>query len=335
MNTAVIGAGNWGKNIVRVLAQMPQIELSVVCDADEKVRRRAAALSPGSKVTDNVAEVVDNDLVEAIVIATHAPSHFELAERALLAGKHVLVEKPLTLNPIHAERLVSLAEDSRLVLMTGHLLIYHPAVDMLKRMAEDGELGKIYYIYAQRVNLGVVRSDENALWSLAPHDISIILHILGRLPDKVSARGGCYIRDNIEDVVFLVLGFEDGTTAHVQLSWLDPHKERKITVVGSRRMVIFDDMQAAEKVKIFERGEEPVSQYDSYAELLSIRQGDIIIPHIDMKEPLMLEMNHFRDCVKEGTVCMSPGTQGRDVVKVLDAASRSLASGGVTVALNH
>ena len=335
MNTAVIGAGNWGKNIVRVLAQMPQINLNMVCDADEKVRRRAAALSPGSKVTDSVAEVVDNSEVEAVVIATHAPSHFQIAERALLAGKHVLVEKPLTLDPSHAERLVGLAAENELVLMTGHLLIYHPAVEMLKQMAQDGELGKIYYIYAQRVNLGVVRSDENALWSLAPHDISIILHLLGRMPDRVSARGGCYIRDNIEDVVFLVLGFEDGTTAHVQLSWLDPHKERKITVVGSRRMVIFDDMQAAEKVKIFERGEEPISQYNSYAELLSIRQGDILIPHIDMKEPLMMEMNHFRECVKEGKPCLSPGSQGQEVVRVLDAASRSLANGGETVPLDR
>ncbi|MEA2062601.1 MAG: Gfo/Idh/MocA family oxidoreductase, partial [Gemmatimonadota bacterium] len=270
--TAVIGTGYWGKNLARVFYSLAESELVWLCDSRRESLEAVGRGCPGAGLTTDYREVLDDDRVEAVVIATPAPSHYELAREALLAGKHIFVEKPLTLEVGHAEELVELAKKTGRLLFTGHLLIYHPAVDMLKSMVESDELGGVNYIYAQRVNLGVVRSDENALWSLAPHDISIVLHLLGRKPMEVSARGGSYIRQGIEDVVFMVMRFDSGEMAHVQLSWLDPHKERKITVVGNRKMVVFDDMQAVEKIKVFNKGPGPAGEYSSYTELLALRE---------------------------------------------------------------
>ena len=269
-----------------------------------------------------------------MAIATPADTHYELAREALLAGKHTFVEKPLTLEVSHAEELVELAGKCNRLLMVGHLLVYHPAVVMLKEMVDSDELGQVYYIYSQRINLGVVRRDENALWSLAPHDISIVLYLLGRKPAEVSARGGSYIRQGIEDVVFLVMRFAEGEMAHVQLSWLDPHKERKLTVVGSRKMLLFDDMQASEKIKVFDKGVDRPRKYSSYAELLSLRDGDIRIPRLKMEEPLVLECRHFLACAEDNSPCRSSGQDGLDVVRVLDAAGRSLADCGKPVKIS-
>ena len=329
--TAVIGTGNWGKNLVRVFYRLPESDLLYLCDADSRSLEKVGTGYPGVRLTGDYREVLGDKKVEAVAIATPAASHYELAREALLAGKHTFVEKPLTLETAHAEELVGLAEKCGRLLMVGHLLVYHPAVEMLKQMVDSDELGRIYYIYAQRVNLGVVRRDENALWSLAPHDISIVLYMLGRMPVEVSARGGSYIREGIEDVVFLVMRFAEGEMAHVQLSWLDPHKERKITVVGNRKMVVFDDMQASEKIKVFNKGVNPSSEYSSYTELLSLREGDILIPQLKMEEPLGLECSHFLACAADGLTCRSSGHDGLAVVRVLDAAGRSLAEGGKPV----
>jgi len=332
--TAVIGTGYWGKNLVRVFYRLPESDLAYLCDADSSSLERVGREYPGVKLTSDYREVLGDEKVEAVAIATPAASHFELARAALLAGKHTFVEKPLTVEVAHAEQLVELAGKAGRLLMAGHLLIYHPAVEMLKRMVDGDELGRIYYIYAQRVNLGVVRRDENALWSLAPHDVSIILHLLGKGPAEVSARGGCYIRSGIEDVVFMVMRFASGEIAHVQLSWLDPHKERKITVVGNRKMVVFDDMQGSEKIKVFDKGVNPSGEYFSYTDLLSLREGDILIPQLKMEEPLMLECSHFLACAANGGECRSSGLEGLAVVRVLDAAGRSLAGGGKTVKIS-
>jgi predicted dehydrogenase len=331
--TAVIGTGNWGKNLVRTFYRLPDSELSCICDADSSSLEAVGKSCPGVTLTNDYREVLADGRIDAVAIATPAASHYQLSRQALLAGKHIFVEKPLTLEVGQARELVELADKVGRVLMVGHLMVYHPAVEMLKQMIENDELGKVYYIYAQRVNLGVVRRDENALWSLAPHDISIVLNLLGGKPVEVSARGGCYIRPDVEDVVFLVMKFAEGEMAHVQLSWLDPHKERKVTVVGSRKMVVFDDMQASEKIKVFDKGVNSSNEYSNYTELLSLREGNILIPQLKMEEPLGLECGHFLACVSNGGPCRSSGREGLEVVRVLDAAERSLASGGKPVKL--
>ena len=217
--------------------------------------------------------------------------------------------------------------------MVGHLLEYHPAVAKMKELLDSGELGHLYYIYSERVNLGRIRSDENALWSLAPHDISIILHMMGEEPVDVAARGAAYIRPGIEDVVFLWMRFPGNRLAQVHVSWLDPHKVRRTTLVGSKRMVVFDDMQSSEKIRIYDKGVEPNGRYVGYAESLSLRSGEVLVPALKMSEPLKLECQHFVDCVRTRTTPLSDGEDGKRVVRVLDAAQRSLKAGGVPVSL--
>jgi predicted dehydrogenase len=246
----------------------------------------------------------------------------------------VLVEKPMAVSVAQAEEMVTLAQREGLVLMVGHLMLYHPAVDTLREIVAGGELGQVYYMYALRVNLGRIRSDENALWSFAPHDLSLIRHLLDAEPSTVWARGECYLQPGVEDVVFVNLQFPDRTMAQIQLSWLDPRKERRLTVVGSRKMVVFDDTHATEKLRIYEKGFDRPPEYDTYGDYLSIRNGDIHIPHIDLAEPLAVECRHFLDCVEQGTEPRSSATDGLEVVRILAAAERSLRDGGrpVTIA---
>ena len=217
--------------------------------------------------------------------------------------------------------------------MVGHLLEYHPVIDNLKRMIESGELGKIYYIYSQRLNLGTVREDENALWNFAPHDISCILYLLGKEPVDISARGQSYLRDGVEDVVFFTLTFADNSMANIHVSWLDPHKVRKLTIVGSNKMAVFDDLEANEKLRVYDKGAQFGTDYDSFAEYIGLRFGDITIPYIRVGEPLRAECNHFLECVKSRTQPRSDGHDGLRVVRVLDAAQRSLKNNGKPVKL--
>jgi predicted dehydrogenase len=253
----------------------------------------------------------------------------------LEAGKDVYVEKPLTLEVAHAEELVRLARKHDRILMVGHLLLYHPAVRYLKGMVERGEMGDVYYIYSQRVNLGKVRRDENALWSFAPHDLSVILHLLDMEPLDVVARGSAFIQGTVEDVVFVDLRFPGGKLAHLHVSWLDPHKIRKFTVVGSQKMVVFDDMDASEKIRIYDKGVDRAGQVVSYGDALTVRSGDILIPKISLQEPLRLECQHFVECVRERKRPLTDGEDGLRVVKVLAAAQASLEAGGAPVALAH
>ena len=240
-----------------------------------------------------------------------------------MADKDVLVEKPMALNTKDAEEMLEIAEKRKRILMVGHLLIYHPVVDRLKEMVDSGELGRIYYIYTQRVNLGVIRQDENALLSFAPHDLSVILYLLEEEPMVVTAHGESYIQKGIEDVVFLGLQFSDGKMANIHLSWLDPHKLRRITIVGSKKMVVFDDMEASEKLKIYDKGVKNLS-YDTYGEYLSLRFGDITIPSIKMVEPLRAEAEHFIQSIESRKEPKTGGRDGLKVVKILMAAQESL-----------
>lgn len=329
---AVIGAGNWGKNLVRNFAALPEVELKYVCDSNEKVRKAMSGLYPQATVTDDVQQALSDPNVDAVVIAVDAPYHFELAKKALEAGKHTYVEKPLTLSAANSRELVDLAGAKNLKLMVGHLLEYHPAVNYIKDIIASGDAGKPLYLYFQRVNLGIVRQKENAWWSLAPHDISVACYLFGAEPVSVSASGHDYLQKGIEDVVFANLKFADGRMAHIHVSWLDPHKIRKVTLVGSQKMVVFDDMAAAEKVRVYDKGAE-IKSVDSYAEAVTLRTGDILIPKIPGGEPLKDECQHFIDSIVNDSAPRSDGADGLRVVKVLEGGSKSLAAGGQPVQL--
>jgi predicted dehydrogenase len=288
---------------------------------------------PGVRTTTSVGEVLEDQDVTAVVIATSAVTHYDLCKVALQAGKDVYVEKPFVLNVEHAFELIKLADDQNNILMVGHLLEYHPIVLRLKAMIADNELGDIHYIYSQRVNLGTVREDENALWNFAPHDISTTLFLLGQEPIDVSARGQSYLQKDIEDVVFMILNFPNGKMAHIHVSWLDPQKIRKFTIVGSRKMAVFDDLAGNEKLKIYDKGADLGADYDSYAEYLGLRFGDVTAPYIADREPLRLECEHFLECVRNRSQPVSDGHDGLRVVKVLDAAQKSLAKNGHPIAI--
>ncbi|MGI9265292.1 MAG: Gfo/Idh/MocA family protein, partial [Gammaproteobacteria bacterium] len=254
VEVAVVGAGGWGKNLVRNYFEIPDVNLRYVCDLNPDILQRVDQQYPGVRTTSSYDDLLRDPALDAVVIATTAPTHYSLSKAALLAGKDVYVEKPFVLEVEEAVELNMLADKHDRVLMVGHLLEYHPVVNKLKQMIEGGELGDIHYLYSQRLNLGTVREDENALWNFAPHDISSILYLLGKEPVDVAARGQSYLRNGVEDVVFLTLNFADNSMANVQVSWLDPHKVRKLTVVGSSKMAVFDDLEASEKLKVYDKG---------------------------------------------------------------------------------
>jgi len=328
LNVAVIGAGSWGKNLVRNFASASGARLTVICDRDEKRLEGFRAAHPEARLTPDINEVLEDASVDAVVIATDAPLHFAHAKAALVAGKHVYVEKPMCQSATQAQELNLLAARMGRKLMVGHLLLYHPAVEKLKSLVDSGELGRIYYMYTQRLNLGVVRSNENAWWSLAPHDISVIDYLFAATPTRVSAQGQCYLQEGIEDVVFATLYFADGRMAQIQTSWLDPHKMRRMTIVGAQKMVTFDDMEPAEKVWIYDKGATANLNYSSYGEAITLRQGDIYIPKLDTAEPLRLECQHFVDAIVKDTEVRSDGRGGLEVVRVLEAGQRSIRGGG-------
>ena len=330
---AVVGTGDWGANLVRNFANLPGTRLVSVCDADPKRLAKTAEQYPGVRAVGDVAEVAQDSGVQGVVVAASAVSHYSLAKALLEAGKDVYVEKPLTLEVTHAEELCRLAQSKGRILMVGHLLLYHPGVQYMKQMVTEGRLGDLLYIYCQRVNLGKVRKDENALWSFAPHDLSVILHLMDQEPVDVAARGSAFLQPGIEDVVFVDLRFASGQMAHVHVSWLDPHKLRKFTVVGSQKMLVFDDMEASEKIRVYDKGVDRAGQVVSYGDALTVRSGDILIPKISLQEPLRVECLHFVECVRERKQPLTDGVGGLRVVKVLDAAQRSLKAGGQPVAI--
>ena len=333
VRVAVVGAGAWGINHVRAMSRAKGAELVMVCDSCEAARTRAAGIAPEARLGQDLADALAAADVDAVVLATPAKDHAEQARMVLNANKHVLVEKPIALNAAAAHAVVSAAETRKRVLMVGHLMLFHPAVEKLKAMIDGGELGRVFYIYSVRVNLGSVRQDENALWSLAPHDVSMIEYLLGDEPDSVSARGGTYLQSRIEDVVFVNLRFRSGVSAQIQVSWLDPRKERRLTIVGSQKMVEFDDVHPVEKIRIYDKGVDRPPTFTEYAQYLSIRNGDIHIPQIPMVEPLERQTRHFLDCITEGKRPLTDGHSALRVVRVLEAAQKSLESDGAPVSV--
>jgi predicted dehydrogenase len=321
MRVGVAGLGYWGPNLARNFAGLPGCELAWLCDADPAVVHRVAAGFPGARSTTAIEDLLEDAALDAVVLATPVPTHAALAVRVLEAGKHCFVEKPLATDVASAERAVAAAGESGRVLMVGHLLEYHPAVAKLKEIADSGDLGDIHYIYSNRLNLGKLRADENALWSLGAHDVSVVLLLAGEEPCEVDARGESYIKPGVEDVVFAFMRFPSGLAAHLHLSWLDPHKERRFTVVGSRRMATFDDMDLERKVTVYDKGFDEDSR--SYGEYIT-RSGDIWSPRVPNREPLRIECEHFVACVRDGRTPQSDGAAGLRVVRVLETLQQRL-----------
>jgi predicted dehydrogenase len=307
------GLGYWGKNLARNFDELA--DLRWLCDASTEAQAEFAARYPGARVTGDFAEMLADPEVEAVVIATPVPTHYELAKQALEAGKHVFVEKPPAMRAEEMDEIVTLAEERDLVLMPGHLLLYHPGVIKLKELIDTGELGDVLCVYGNRVNLGIVRSNENALWSLGVHDLSVILHLLDEDPELATAQGSSSIHPGVEDVVFCFLRFPSGKIAHMHLSWLDPHKMRKMTVVGREKMVVFDDMEPEQKVTIYEKRVSPTGEAFS---------GDVSTPAIDMTEPLRRECTYFLELVAGEHDKIKVARDGARVVRALEMLTTSL-----------
>jgi len=316
---AVAGLGHWGKNLVRNFDELA--DLRWLCDVSPELRERFAPRHPQTRVTGDFDEVLADPEVDAVVVATPVPTHYELARRALGAGKHVFVEKPPAMRAREMEELCELATDRGLVLMPGHLLLYHPGVRKMKELVDSGELGDVLCVYGNRQNLGIIRKDENALWSLGVHDLSVILWLVGEEPSEVWAHGNAFLNPGVEDVVFCYLRFPSGKIAHMHLSWLDPHKMRKLTVVGKEKMVVFDDMELERKVTVYEKSpEQPTGSYGEWR----TRTGDIFSPKIPNDEPLKLECQHFLRLVAEGPGDHREALDGLAVVRALEQLQHSL-----------
>lgn len=314
----VIGWGYWGPKITRNLESLPHTSVSIIADLDPQRLLSLRINQPWIRTTLRPEEVFTSD-VDAVVIAAPVQAHYQLAYQALLHDKHVLVEKPLTTSVAEAEELVALARARRRILMVGHTFEYSPAVNELKKMIECGDLGKIYCIEAERVNLGLFRNDVNVIWDLAPHDISILLYLLGKKPEQVKVQAHAHLRQNVQDVAHLNLDFADGMNAHIHVSWLHPCKIRRVTVIGDLRMVVYDDTNPAEMVKVYNKGA------DIHADpVVSYRYGAITIPHIDWVEPLRLECEDFARAIRSGQSPRASGEVGLEVVRVLEAIQGEL-----------
>ncbi len=339
VNVAMIGCGHWGLNLIRNFAKVLEARLHTLCDLKVERLETLRSLYNPLKITEDYYSVLEDPEIEAVVIATPAASHYQIAKESLLAGKHVFVEKPLALCVSECEELIASAEAQGRVLMVGHVFRYNAAVWKLKEYIQSGELGQIHYIYSNRLNLGRVRNDLNAMWNFAPHDLSILLYLLEQEPLQVSAKGFSYLQKAIEDVVFMILDFPHNVGAHVHISWLDPSKVRRMTVVGSRKMAIYDDVSIEAKIKIYDKGVKKVNDHSALAWSdyggfqLQVRSGDIYIPKIDFVEPLYTECSHFIECVKDGKQPLTDGYEGLRVVRILEAAQLSMGNEGKPVNL--
>jgi predicted dehydrogenase len=323
IRVAQVGLGYWGPNLARNFDSLPGSELRWIVDLSEDQLDRMRDRFPDSRTTASLEEALADPEVDAVSIATPVPTHAHVAIQCLEAGKHVFVEKPLAESAADAEAVLNAAREAGRTLMVGHLLEYHPGLEQLKALADSGELGSIRYIYGNRLNLGKLRAEENALWSLGAHDVSVVLRLAGEEPVECAAHGASYMREGVEDVVFCFLRFPSGLTAHLHLSWLDPHKERRFTIVGSKRMATFDDMEIERKLTVYDKGFD--QDFSNYGEYIA-RSGDVWSPSVPNHEPLGIECAHFLDSVREGTEPRSGGEAGLRVVRVLEELQRSLES---------
>lgn len=334
---AVIGSGYWGSNYVRLLSQMPETALYAVCDTSADRLQTVKARFPEVSLYEDIEPILKRDDITAVVVCTNPASHFEVTKALLEAGKHVLVEKPMTLTGETSQSLVEIAERKGLTMMVGHIFLYHPAVERVKTAIQSGDTGEVHYLYAQRTNLGPIREDVNALWDLAPHDVSIFNYLLDSQPVWVSAVGTKFLRGNVEDAGFIVVGYQDGVIGNIHVSWADAHKVREVVVVGSKQRISFNDTSPDEKVRIFEKGvAASATAYADYGEYqLLIRDGDVISPKIPVVEPLKNEVMHFINCLQKGETPRSDGRNGLVVVKVMEAVNESVRKNGAPVHLKY
>lgn len=334
---AQIGVGYWGPNILRNFYDIENVEVKKVVDKNPDRQKYVKQKYRTIETGEDIEEIVEDKEINAVIVSTPADLHYEMVKKVLFSNKHCFVEKPLALKTAEARELVKIAEEKGLVLMIGHVFLYNAAVNYLKKRVSSGELGKIYYIYSQRLNLGRVRSNINALWNFAPHDVSIVLYLLEKMPVTVSASGMSCIQEGIEDVVFMNMKFDNGTIAHFHVSWLDPNKTRIMTIIGSKKMIIYDDVSDY-KIQIFDKGidvnskNQYLGDFDSFGKFQLIkRAGDIIIPKIDFVEPLKSEALHFIECIREGKKPLSDGESGLKVTQIIEAAMKSLNNKSVEV----
>ena len=327
VRVAAVGCGYWGPNVIRNLDAIPGFQLCCVCDSDAARLRPVAARYPAARSTTDVNTVFEDPSTDAVYLSTPVSTHFELVKRALESDKHVLVEKPLATTVHQAEALAAVATAKGLTLMVGHTFVFSPPVRKVKQLIDSGVIGPIYYVETTRVNLGLFQKDVSVLWDLGPHDLSILIYWLGEVPTRVSARGRSFLGEALEDVAFLTLEFPSGILAQVQISWLAPSKLRRTSVVGRERMVVYDDLEPVEKVKVYDRGidRQPAS-FGEYQ--LTYRSGDILSPRLDATEPLYLECAHFLECIQTGREPDTSSRSGVEVVRVIQAAERSLRQGG-------
>ncbi len=332
LNVSVVGCGYWGPNLVRNLRAIHECRVKSVCDADEERLAHIRELYADVEGVRDFARIVADPDLHAVVVATPVRFHFELARRALEAGKHVFIEKPMASSADECRRLIRLAEERKRTLMVGHTFIYTPVVRRIKEIVDAGDLGEILYISSRRLNLGLFQKDINVAWDLAPHDISIILYLLGQVPASVNCQGKAHVAQGIEDVTNISLNFSNGGFATIQSSWLDPNKIREMTIVGSKKMLVYDDIEPLEKIKIYDKRVEAPSHYDTFAEFqYSYHYGDVYSPYVKQVEPLRVECQHFLDCIRRGTTPDTSGWEGLRVVQILEAASQSMKNGGASV----
>ena len=332
LNVGVVGCGYWGPNLIRNFRGLNDCKLKMICDLDEKRLAHLKNLYPEVEATTDYKGMLANGGLDAVIIATAVRTHHPLAKAALLAGKHVFVEKPLCASVAEAEEMNALAREKGLVLMVGHTFLYSAPVRKIKEIVDRGDIGEIRYINARRLNLGLYQKDINVTWDLAPHDISIVQYILDDMPLSVNCQGTAHVTEGIEDVTTLCLNFKKERTAIIQSSWLDPRKVREMTIVGSKRMIVYDDVAPLEKIRIYDARVETPPRYDTFAEFqYAYHYGDMYVPYIKQEEPLKIECQHFLDCINQGRVPLTSGEKGQELVRILEAASMSLKRGGAPI----
>lgn len=335
LSIGVVGLGYWGPNLARNFSQLPGCRLGALCDLDRGRLEKTAQSYPGIGHYASFEEMLADADLDAVAVATPVLHHFPVSKAALLAGKHVLVEKPFAASVAECEELIELAESRGLTLMVGHTFIYSAPIRMIKKIIDSGDLGEIRYINSQRLNLGLFQKDINVVWDLAPHDISIILYLLGKTPDFVNCQGNAHITPGIEDVSNLSLSFRSGQFATIQSSWLEPRKVRQMTIVGTRKMIVYDDIEPMEKIRIYDTRIERPPHYDSFGEFhYSYHYGDSYIPYIEQSEPLRQMCQHFTDSIRAGSQPLSGGKSGLEVLRILEASSQSLKANGAAAKLD-
>lgn len=334
LNIAVVGCGYWGPNLVRNFRSLPDCVVSTICDVSQDRLNHLQGLYPDIKGETNYENLLNDTTLDAIVIATSVKHHYPMAKSSLMAGKHTFIEKPMAASVAQCEELVTLASRKGVILMIGHTFLYSPAIRKIKEIVAQGDIGTIRYICARRLNLGLYQKDINVAWDLAPHDISIILHIMAESPLSINCRGTAHITPGIEDVTSMNLTFADEKSAIIHSSWLDPKKIREMTIVGSERMIVYDDLAPQEKIKIFDARVERPPHYDTFAEFhYAYHYGDMYSPYIKQEEPLKTECQHFTDCIRTGKTPLSDGRKGLEVVRILEASSASLKLQGAPIQL--